>query len=129
MSLRLGPGIYLGETLDRRVVAGLTLTRTVHRLPSRLPLHTHEAPYFCLVIDGAFDEQAPRADVQHQPAMGARLRPQHAHDVEADVEELATRVRANVDARSAGRRANDVEPSSDRGEAPLENPGTHGFPF
>ena len=48
---------------------------------------------------------------------------------EADVEELATRVPANVDAGSADRRADDVEPSSDRGEAPLENLGAHGFPF
>ena len=48
---------------------------------------------------------------------------------EADVEELATRVGADVDAWSAGRRPNQVEPSSDRGEAPLENLGAHGFPF
>ena len=58
MSLLLGPGEYMSETLDRRVVAGLTLTRTLHRQPTRLPLHTHEAPYFCLVVDGAFDESA-----------------------------------------------------------------------
>jgi len=67
MSLRLGPGIYLGETLDRRAVAGLTLTRTVHRLPSRLPLHTHEAPYFCLVMDGAFDEKEGRTVREARP--------------------------------------------------------------
>ena len=67
MTLRLGPGEYLGETLDRRVVAGLTLTRTVHRLPSRLPLHTHEAPYFCLVMDGAFDEKTGRTVREARP--------------------------------------------------------------
>ena len=48
---------------------------------------------------------------------------------EADVEELAACVGADVDARSAGRRADDVEPNSDRGEAPLQNLGTHGFPL
>ena len=47
----------------------------------------------------------------------------------ADVEELATPVRANVDAQRARRWAGDVESSSDRGEAPLEYLGTHGFPF
>ena len=67
MLLRLGPGEYLGETLDRRVVAGLTLTRTVHRLPSQLPLHTHEAPYFCLVMDGAFDEKAGQTIREARP--------------------------------------------------------------
>lgn len=58
MSLLLGPGAYLSETQDRRLVAGLTLTRTLHRLPERLPLHTHTAAYFCLVVKGAFDESA-----------------------------------------------------------------------
>ena len=44
MSLLLGPGEYMSETLDRRVVAGLMLMQTWHRRPARLPLHTHEAP-------------------------------------------------------------------------------------
>jgi AraC family transcriptional regulator len=58
MQLLLGPDRYLGETRDHRVVAGLTLTRTLHRVPARLPLHTHAAPYFCLVLNGGFDESA-----------------------------------------------------------------------
>jgi hypothetical protein len=39
------------------------------------------------------------------------------------------RVRTDVDARSARRRADDVDPSSNRGEAPLENLGAHGSSF
>lgn len=46
---------------------------------------------------------------------------------EADVEELAPRVRADIDPRSAGRRANELEPSPDRGETPLQNLGAHSF--
>src|SRR6266516_1674230 len=51
------PGRYLGETRGHQVVAGLILTETLHRFPSQLPLHTHTAPYFCLVLNGAFDER------------------------------------------------------------------------
>ncbi len=56
MPLQLGPGRYLGETRDHQVVADLVITQTLH-VPSRLPLHTHTVPYFCLVLTGAFDER------------------------------------------------------------------------
>jgi len=56
MPLQLEPGRYLGETCDRQVVADLVVTQTLH-IPSRLPLHTHTAPYFCLVLSGGFDER------------------------------------------------------------------------
>ena len=67
MPLLLGPGRYLGETLDHRVVASLTLTRTLHRVPARLPLHTHAAPYFCLVLNGVFDESVGGTAYQARP--------------------------------------------------------------
>src|SRR5258705_1371075 len=57
MPLQLGPGRYLGETRHHQIVAGLAITETLHRFPSRLPLHTHTAPYFCLVLSGGFDER------------------------------------------------------------------------
>ena len=57
MPLQLEPGRYLGETRGHQVVAGLIVTETLHRFPSQLPLHTHTAPYFCLVLSGAFDER------------------------------------------------------------------------
>src|SRR5262245_25372187 len=57
MPLQLGPGRYLGETRERQVVAGLIITKTLHRLPEPLPLHTHTAPYFCFVLSCAFDER------------------------------------------------------------------------
>ena len=64
MPFQLGPDRYLGETRDQRVVASLTLTRTLHRVPARLPLHTHAAPYFCLVLNGAFVESVGGAAYQ-----------------------------------------------------------------
>jgi AraC family transcriptional regulator len=56
-ALQLGPDRYLGEIRERRAVAGLMLTVTVHGSPARLPPHTHATPYFCLVLAGAFNEQ------------------------------------------------------------------------
>jgi AraC family transcriptional regulator len=69
MPLLLGAGRYLGETLDHRVVASLTVTRTLHRVPARLPLHTHAAPYFCLVLNGAFDESVGATAYQARSGM------------------------------------------------------------
>ena len=71
MPLLLGPDHYLGETRDHRVVAGLTLTETLHRVPAHLPIHTHAAPYFCLVLSGAFDESTGGA--AYQARSGALL--------------------------------------------------------
>jgi len=57
MSRWLSADCYLGETRTRREVAGLALTETVHRQPTRLPQHTHAATYFCLVLSGEFEER------------------------------------------------------------------------
>jgi AraC family transcriptional regulator len=56
----LGPDRYLGERRDRLSVAGLTLTEYVYPAPTVLPLHTHVAPYFCLVLSGGFEERMGR---------------------------------------------------------------------
>jgi len=69
MALVLGPDRYLGETRDHRVVASLTLTRTLYRFPERLPLHTHVAPYFCFVLSGVFDESVGGTAYQARSGM------------------------------------------------------------
>ena len=66
MPLLLEPDRYLGETRVLRRVAGLILTETFHT-PARLPLHTHSAPFFCLVMSGAFDERVDGTVCEARP--------------------------------------------------------------
>jgi AraC family transcriptional regulator len=85
MPLLLGPDRYLGEMLDHRVVASLTLTRTLYRVPARLPLHTHAAPYFCLVLEGAFDESVGARSYQARSGMLVFHPPGETHSNEIRV--------------------------------------------
>ena len=56
MPPRLTCGNYYGETLRRRTVAGVVLTETRYAPHSRLPRHSHEHAYFCLVRRGGYVE-------------------------------------------------------------------------
>ena len=54
MADRLSCGEYLGELLGRQSVAGLLLTETRYATGTRLPRHSHERGYFCLVRRGHY---------------------------------------------------------------------------
>jgi AraC family transcriptional regulator len=56
MSLTLPDGHFYGETLAHREVAGFRLTETAYPPRLRLPRHAHERPYFCLILEGVYDE-------------------------------------------------------------------------
>ena len=45
-----------GTLLKSNVVAGFTLTETTYTPSLRLPTHSHQATYFCLVLQGSFTE-------------------------------------------------------------------------
>jgi AraC family transcriptional regulator len=110
MHPRLSPDGYFGETQDRRLVAGLTITRTVHRLPARLPVHTHEAPYFCLVMSGAFDETVDRKLREARPGTLLFHPPGESHTNEIRSEQ--TRLFNIALDRSWVRRMEGIEPRS-----------------
>src|SRR5436190_3860759 len=57
MANRLACGQYFGELLRRRSVAGLLLTETRYAAGTRLPRHSHERGYFCLVRRGHYREE------------------------------------------------------------------------
>jgi AraC family transcriptional regulator len=56
MPPRLTKGEYYGETLRSRNVAGLVLTETRYAPGARIPWHSHENAYFCLVRQGSYTE-------------------------------------------------------------------------
>jgi AraC family transcriptional regulator len=77
----LDRGRYYGTTLASKTAGEVTLAEGRYAGNSRLPAHAHSGPYFCLVLDGWFEETwgarretcGPGTVVFH-----------HAHEVHAD---------------------------------------------
>jgi AraC family transcriptional regulator len=57
MHLCLSPGQFFGQVTRERVVAGLHLSETRYAPGTRLPRHSHEHGYFCLVRRGHYQEK------------------------------------------------------------------------
>ena len=55
-TMKLLSGRWYGDTLNKDSVAGLTLTETSYESNLKLPRHSHEQAYFCLVLKGAYTE-------------------------------------------------------------------------
>ena len=57
MQRALSFGEFYGQTLAKREVDGFVLTETSYDPGLRIPKHSHEHAYFCLVRNGRFSEQ------------------------------------------------------------------------
>ena len=55
-NLRLDQGRYYGTTLASKTAGEVTLAEGRYAGHSRIPAHAHSGPYFCLVLEGWFDE-------------------------------------------------------------------------
>lgn len=60
--IRLGPGEYLGRTVDKRSIGPLSITTTCYRPGEVLPRHCHEQAYLFVMLAGAMKETALRRD-------------------------------------------------------------------
>lgn len=60
MGTELEGGRFFGRTLRRRSVAGLTMADVLYPAGVRLPRHTHERAYFCLIRRGCYTESYGR---------------------------------------------------------------------
>src|SRR5262249_8359915 len=56
MQRKLSCGHYYGEVMQSRQVGALILTETRYPPGTRLPRHSHEHAYFCLVRRGSYTE-------------------------------------------------------------------------
>lgn len=56
--IRLPRGQYFGSPVSTIRVAGLRITEATYDPPTRVPRHTHEDPYLCLVARGGFEERS-----------------------------------------------------------------------
>jgi len=67
MSRNLRPGQFYGEILRKRQESGLILSELKHDTPRKLPSHSHELAYFCLLLNGNYWEQFGRKRITYKP--------------------------------------------------------------
>lgn len=63
----LQPGQFYGEILRKRQGSGLILSELKHEGARKLPSHSHELAYFCLLLNGNYWEQSGRKRITYKP--------------------------------------------------------------
>jgi AraC family transcriptional regulator len=69
MNPQLDQGNFYGDTLKNFQAAGFTLSETRYVPHSKLPRHSHEAPYFGFVLRGTYSESYGRETRLCRPSM------------------------------------------------------------
>jgi len=67
MNRNLKPGQFYGEILRKRQESGLILSELKHEHARKLPSHSHELAYFCLLLNGNYWEQSGRRRIIYKP--------------------------------------------------------------
>ena len=67
MSQNLQPGQFYGEILHKRQDSGVILSELKHEAPRKLPSHSHELAYFCLLLNGNYSEQFGPRRITYKP--------------------------------------------------------------
>lgn len=63
----LGAGTFYGAVQNRREQCGAIFTDLRHTSPRKLPSHSHELPFFALLMEGLYAERYGRQDRQFRP--------------------------------------------------------------
>jgi AraC family transcriptional regulator len=63
----LGAGSFFGAVRSRREQCGAIFTDLHHSSPRKLPSHSHELPFFALLMEGEYGERYGREDRQFRP--------------------------------------------------------------
>lgn len=66
MTTGLRAGEFYGETMSHRI-GGVVLSIVSHDRERRLPAHTHELPFLCLLLEGRYEEEAAGDIVRYEP--------------------------------------------------------------
>jgi AraC family transcriptional regulator len=60
------PGYYTGETSSWEI-ANVLLTEVRHTAGKSVAMHQHDAPYFSLLLEGAYEERGDGFDLRYEP--------------------------------------------------------------
>jgi AraC family transcriptional regulator len=63
----LGAGNFYGSVQGRREQCGAIFTDLRHASPKRLPAHSHELPFFALLLEGEYGERYQHRERQFRP--------------------------------------------------------------
>ena len=63
----MGAGSFFGAIQGRREQCGAIFTDLRHSVPRKLPMHSHELPFFALLLDGLYGERYGRQQAQFGP--------------------------------------------------------------
>jgi len=63
----LQPGQFYGEVLRKQQSSGLILSELRHETARKLPRHSHELAYFCLLLNGNYWEQFGPRKITYKP--------------------------------------------------------------
>jgi len=63
----LGAGAFFGAVQSRREQCGAIFTDLRHTSPRKLPSHSHELPFFAVLMQGSYGERYGRQDKQFRP--------------------------------------------------------------
>ena len=63
----LAPGSFYGEVQAKQECCGAIFTDVRHQSARKLPAHSHELPFFGVVLDGQYGERYRREEFQFQP--------------------------------------------------------------
>jgi AraC family transcriptional regulator len=58
--MKLERGKYFGDTLHAIDINGIVLTKSNYEIKTSLPLHYHQNPYFCYVLNGSYSEHSTK---------------------------------------------------------------------
>jgi len=67
MNQNLKPGQFYGEILHKQQASGLILSELKHQGARKLPQHSHELAYFCLLLNGNYWEQFGPKRIDYKP--------------------------------------------------------------
>jgi AraC family transcriptional regulator len=63
----LKAGEFYGDVSHRQRRQGLVLSTLRHDAPRKIPAHSHELAFFCLLLEGDYREQCGRRIIEYQP--------------------------------------------------------------
>jgi AraC family transcriptional regulator len=63
----LKAGQFYGDVSHRQRRQGLVLSSLNHAAARKIPAHSHELAFFCLLLDGDYREQCGRRTIEYQP--------------------------------------------------------------
>jgi len=79
MAHQLKLGHFYGQVTGKAEVCGVALSELVHHKPCKHGLHSHEAPYFSLLLQGSYSETFPGKILQYHPMTMAFHPPNTTH--------------------------------------------------